>query len=40
MAEQLSTVRRMFDSCWFELTSLDMANHGPTVTALVLNCTS
>src|SRR5262252_3738064 len=29
MAARLSTVGRTFDSCWLELTSLDMASHGP-----------
>jgi hypothetical protein len=29
MVARLSNARCMFDSCWFELTSLDMASHGP-----------
>src|SRR5262249_7692394 len=29
MVARLSNARCMFDSCWFELTSLDRALHGP-----------
>src|SRR6516162_784309 len=29
MAAQLGTARCIFDSLWFELTSLDTASHGP-----------